>query len=206
MAAVLGGTQSLHTNSYDEALALPTESSARIALRTQQIIGYESGVPHTVDPVAGSYFIETLTSELEREAQAYLDKIDALGGTLKAIERGYVQQEIQNAAYDFQQKLEAKQAIVVGVNEFEIEEEKEIELQRIDPALERSQVERLKALRSKRDAGKWQSAINDVKDAASSRENLMPRIIAAVEAHATVGEIADAMRGVFGEYKETVVL
>jgi methylmalonyl-CoA mutase, N-terminal domain len=206
MAAVLGGTQSLHTNSYDEALALPTESSARIALRTQQIIGYESGVPHTVDPIAGSYFIENLTSELERQAQAYLDKIDALGGTLKAIERGFVQQEIQNAAYDFQQKLEAKQAIVVGVNEFEIEEEKEIELQRIDASLERSQVERLKALRSKRDASKWQSAITAVKDAASSGENLMPRIIAAVEAHATVGEIADAMRGVFGEYKETVVL
>jgi methylmalonyl-CoA mutase N-terminal domain/subunit len=206
MAAVLGGTQSLHTNSYDEALALPTEESARIALRTQQIIGYESGVANTIDPFAGSYFIENLTTELESQANAYLEKIAALGGTLKAIERGFVQQEIQNAAYDFQQRLESKQAIVVAVNEFEIEEEKPIELQRIDPALERSQVERLRSLRAKRDQTNWQAAISDVKDAASSGTNLMPRIIAAVEAYATVGEIADAMRAVFGEYKETVVL
>ena len=206
MAAVLGGTQSLHTNSYDEALALPTEDSARIALRTQQIIGYESGVPHTVDPIAGSYFIEQQTSALEERANAYLDKISALGGTLKAIERGYVQQEIQNAAYEFQQKLEAKQAIVVGVNEFVIDEGHEVELQRIDPNLERDQVERLKALRAKRDPAKWKSAVQAVKDAAKNGENLMPRIIAAVEANATVGEVADAMREVFGEYRETVVL
>ena len=206
MAAVLGGTQSLHTNSYDEALALPTEDSARIALRTQQIIGYESGVPHTVDPVAGSYFIEQQTSALEEQASVYLDKISALGGTLKAIERGYIQQEIQNAAYDFQQKLEAKQAIVVGVNEFVIDEEHEVELQRIDPNLERNQVERLKALRAKRDPAKWKGAVQVVKDAAKNGENLMPRIIAAVEANATVGEVADAMREVFGEYRETVVL
>jgi methylmalonyl-CoA mutase N-terminal domain/subunit len=206
MAAVLGGTQSLHTNSYDEALALPTESSARIALRTQQIIGYESGVPNTVDPCAGSYFIENLTSDLEQKANAYLEKIAALGGTLKAIERGYIQQEIQNSAYDFQQRLETKQAIVVGVNEFEIDEEKEIELQRIDPALERKQVERLKALRAKRDLAKWQQSIDSIQDAARHGENLMPRIITAVEANATVGEIADAMRVIFGEYRETVVL
>jgi methylmalonyl-CoA mutase N-terminal domain/subunit len=206
MAAVLGGTQSLHTNSYDEALALPTEESARIALRTQQIIGFESGVANTIDPFAGSYFIESLTTELESQASAYLDKIEALGGTLKAIERGFVQQEIQNAAYEFQQRLEAKQSIVVGVNEFEIEEEKQIDLQRIDPALERGQVERLMSLRLKRDAAKWQASIEAVRDAASSGENLMPRIIGAVEAHATVGEIADTMRSVFGEYKETVVL
>jgi methylmalonyl-CoA mutase N-terminal domain/subunit len=206
MAAVLGGTQSLHTNSYDEALALPTEDSARIALRTQQIIGYESGVPNTVDPVAGSYFIEHLTSELEQKANAYLEKISALGGTLKAIERGYVQQEIQNAAYEFQQRLEAKQAIVVGVNEFEIDEKQEIELQRIDPDLERKQVERVKALRAKRDPAKWEQAIGGIQDAARHGDNLMPRIIAAVEAYATVGEIADAMRVIFGEYRETVVL
>jgi methylmalonyl-CoA mutase N-terminal domain/subunit len=206
LAAVLGGTQSLHTNSYDEALALPTEDSARIALRTQQIIGYESGVPNTVDPVAGSYFIEHLTNELEQTANAYFEKIAALGGTLKAIERGYVQQKIQNAAYEFQQRLEAKQAIVVGVNEFEIEENQEIELQRIDPELERKQVERLKALRTKRDAARWQQVIGAVQDAARHGENLMPRIIAAVEAYATVGEIADAMRVIFGEYRETVVL
>jgi methylmalonyl-CoA mutase N-terminal domain/subunit len=206
MAAVLGGTQSLHTNSYDEALALPTEASARIALRTQQIIGYESGVPNTVDPCAGSYFIENLTSGLEQKANAYLEKIAALGGTLKAIERGYIQQEIQNSAYDFQQRLESKQAIVVGVNEFAIDEEKEIELQRIDPALERKQVERLKALRTRRDAAKWQQSIESIQDAARHGQNLMPRIIAAVEANATVGEIADAMRVIFGEYRETVVL
>jgi methylmalonyl-CoA mutase N-terminal domain/subunit len=206
MAAVLGGTQSLHTNSYDEALALPTEASARIALRTQQIIGYESGVPNTVDPCAGSYFIENLTTDLEQKANAYLEKISALGGTLKAIERGYIQQEIQNSAYDFQQRLETKQAIVVGVNEFEIDEEKEIELQRIDPALERKQVERLKALRAKRAPAKWQQSIDGIQDAARHGENLMPRIITAVEACATVGEIADAMRVIFGEYRETVVL
>ncbi len=206
LSAVLGGTQSLHTNSYDEALALPTEQAARIALRTQQIIAYESGAPQTIDPLAGSYYIETLTNEIEARATDYLQKIEALGGMLKAIERGYVQQEIQNAAYEFQQRVDREQAIVVGVNRFTVEEEREVPIQRINPALESQQVERVKALRARRDKRAWQSALGAIKDAARSGENLMPRVIAAVEAYATVGEISDAMRSVFGEYREAVVV
>ncbi len=206
LSAVLGGTQSLHTNSFDEALALPTEQSARIALRTQQIIGYESGVPQTIDPLAGSYYIETLTNEIEKRAAEYLGKIEVLGGMLKAIERGFVQQEIQNAAYEYQQAVDRGEAVVVGVNRFELEEEKPIPIQRIDEALESKQVQRLRALRARRDQGAWQSALRGVEDAARSGENLMPRILAAVEAQATVGEISDAMRRVFGEYKEAVVI
>jgi len=206
LSAVLGGTQSLHTNSFDEALALPTEQAARIALRTQQIIAYESGAPQTIDPLAGSYYVETLTNEIEKRASEYLEKIEALGGMLKAIERGYVQQEIQNAAYDFQQKVDQQQAIVVGVNRFAIDEEREVPIQRIDPALEPKQVERVRALRARRDKKVWESALQQIEDAARTGENLMPRIVAAVEACATVGEISDSMRKVFGEYKETVVI
>jgi methylmalonyl-CoA mutase N-terminal domain/subunit len=206
MAAVLGGTQSLHTNSYDEALALPTEASARIALRTQQVIAFESGAPQTIDPLAGSYYIESLTNEIEKRADDYLDKIDAMGGMLKAIERGYVQQEIQNAAYEYQQAVDRLEAVVVGVNRFAVEEENVVPLQRIDPALEPKQVERLRALRAKRNPLTWEAAIRAVENTARSGENLMPRILAAVEANATVGEISDAMRRVFGEYKEAVVI
>jgi len=206
MAAVLGGTQSLHTNSYDEALALPTEHAARIALRTQQIIAFESGAPQTVDPLAGSYFVESLTNEIEKRADEYLEKIDALGGMLKAIERGYVQQEIQSAAYEYQRAVDRHEAIVVGVNRFQVKEERPVPIQRIDPSLEPRQVERVRALRAKRDPGPWRSALQGVEDAARSRDNLMPRILAAVEANATVGEISDAMRKVFGEYKEAVVM
>ncbi len=208
MAAVLGGTQSLHTNSFDEALALPTEVSARIALRTQQVIAFESGAPQTVDPLAGSYYIEALTNEIEKRADDYLEKIEALGGMLKAIERGYVQQEIQNAAYEYQQAVDRQEAVVVGVNRFQVqtEEEKAVPIQRIDPSLEPKQVERLRALRAKRNAETWQAAIRAVEDTARSGENLMPRILAAVEANATVGEISDAMRRVYGEYKEAVVI
>src|SRR5437870_3140765 len=206
MAAVLGGTQSLHTNSYDEALALPTEQAARIALRTQQIIAYESGAPQTVDPLAGSFYIESLTNEIERRANGYLEKIEALGGMLKAIERGYVQQEIQNAAYEYQQAVDRLEAVVVGVNRFAIEEEKPIPIQRMDESLERKQVERLRELRARRDRGLWQESIKNVENAARSGANLMPHIIAAIEAYATVGEISDAMRRVFGEYKEAVVI
>jgi methylmalonyl-CoA mutase, N-terminal domain len=208
MAAVLGGTQSLHTNSFDEALALPTEASARIALRTQQVIAFESGAPQTVDPLAGSYYIESLTSEIERRADTYLEKIEAMGGMLKAIERGYVQQEIQNAAYEYQQAVDRLEAVVVGVNRFQVqtEDEKAVPIQRIDPALEPKQVERLRALRARRDPDTWQAALRAVEDTARSGENLMPRILAAVEANATVGEISDAMRRVYGEYKEAVVI
>jgi methylmalonyl-CoA mutase N-terminal domain/subunit len=206
LSAVLGGTQSLHTNSYDEALALPTEQSARIALRTQQIIAYESGAPQAIDPLAGSYYVETLTNEIENRANEYLQKIDALGGMLRAIERGYVQQEIQNAAYEYQKKVDHHEAVVVGVNRFTIEEEKPIPLQRIDEALERKQVERVRALRARRDAAVWEQAVQRVEDAARASDNLMPHILAAVEANATVGEISNAMRRVFGEYKEAVVV
>ena len=206
LAAVLGGTQSLHTNSYDEALALPTEQAARIALRTQQIVAYESGVPQTVDPLAGSYYIETLTNEIERRANEYLQKIEVLGGMIKALERGYVQQEIQNAAYEYQQQIDREEAVVVGVNRFAVDEEKPIPIQRVDESLERKQVERVRALRTRRDAEAWKSALKQVEKSARSGENLMPRILAAVEASATVGEISDTMRKVFGEYKEAVVI
>jgi methylmalonyl-CoA mutase N-terminal domain/subunit len=206
MAAVLGGTQSLHTNSYDEALALPTEQAARIALRTQQIVAYESGLPQTVDPLAGSYYIESLTNEIEKRANAYLKKIAALGGMLKAIDRGYVQQEIQNAAYEYQQQVDRQEAIVVGVNKFAMEDEKPISLQRVDESLERKQIERLRELRTRRKPEAFNQAVKSVEDAARSGENLMPHIVAAVEARATVGEISDAMRKVFGEYKEAVVI
>src|SRR6266704_5210002 len=183
MAAVLGGTQSLHTNSFDEALSLPTEQAARIALRTQQIVAYESGVPNTVDSLAGSYFIESLTGEIEKRANDYLDKIAALGGMLKAIERGFVQQEIQNAAYEYQRAVEHGEATVVGVNRFAQESEKQVPIQRIDEALERKQVERLRELRARRDPAPWKQAIDAVRNAARSGENLMPRILDAVETY-----------------------
>jgi len=206
LSAVLGGTQSLHTNGYDEALALPTEEAARIALRTQQIVASESGVAQTIDPFAGSYYVETLTNNLEQQARAYLDRIDALGGMLRAIERGWVQQEIQNAAYEYQRAVDTGEAIVVGVNRFTREEEPEIPIQRIDESLERKQVERVRALRSRRDPERWQSSLDSVKDLARSESNLMPAILEAVESYATVGEIAAAMREVFGEYQESVVI
>src|SRR5712672_1062514 len=206
MAAVLGGTQSLHTNGFDEALGLPTEEAARIALRTQQIVGHETGVANTVDPLAGSYYIESLTNEIERRAQLYLDKIEALGGTLRAIEQGYIQQEIQNAAYDFQQGVDRLENVVVGVNRFQNEGDRSVPVLRIDEALEGRQVERLRALRQRRDKTKWEAALRSVEDAARGDQNLMPHIIHAVESYCTVGEISDTLRKVFGEYQETVVI
>jgi methylmalonyl-CoA mutase, N-terminal domain len=206
LAAVLGGTQSLHTNGYDEALALPTEQAARIALRTQQILAYESGVPQTIDPLAGSYYVETLTDEIEQRADQYLEKIEVLGGMLNAIERGFVQQEIQNAAYEYQRQVDHGEAIVVGVNRFAVEHETPIPTQQIDEGLENKQVERLRALRARRDSGPWQASLQQVENAARSGANLMPVILAAVESYATVGEISDSLRKVFGEYKEAVVI
>jgi methylmalonyl-CoA mutase, N-terminal domain len=206
LAAVLGGTQSLHTNSFDEALALPTEHSAGLALRTQQIVAYESGVPQTIDPLCGSYYIEWLTSQIEKHAQGYLEKIDAMGGMLKAIERGFVQQEIQNAAYEYQQKVDRVEQVVVGLNRFQSEEKSSVPLQRIAEGLERKQVERLRAMRAKRDQGPWSEALKKVEEAARSGENLMPHIISAVERYATVGEISDVLRCEFGEYREAVVI
>ena len=206
LSAVLGGTQSLHTNSYDEALALPTEQAARIALRTQQIVAYESGAPQTIDPLAGSYYVESLTNDIEKHATGYLEKIDALGGMLKAIERGFVQQEIQNAAYEYQQQVDRGEATVVGVNRFTVAEEKPIPILHIDESLERKQVERVRALRARRDRQLWQDSLKKIEEAARSGANVMPHIVAAVEAYATVGEISDTMRKVFGEYKEAVVI
>jgi methylmalonyl-CoA mutase N-terminal domain/subunit len=206
LAAVLGGTQSLHTNGYDEALALPTEETARIALRTQQIIACESGVPNTVDPVAGSYAIESLTNGIEAEVQAYFERIEKLGGMLAAIERGWVQQEIQNAAYDFQRAVDTGEATVVGVNRFRTENDAPIPTLHMDEALERKQVERVRALRARRDVGPWQASLDRIREHARSGINLMPAILDAVESYATVGEIASTLREVFGEYRETVVV
>ncbi len=200
LAAVLGGAQSLHTNSMDEALGLPTEHAARIALRTQQVIGYESGVADTADALAGSYSIEYLTNEIERLATEYIQKIDDLGGMLKAIEAGFVQHEIERASYDFQLAVEANEQIVVGVNRFTMEEEVRMPVLRIDEKLARQQVERLQAVRARRDAKATEQALSRVEEAARSDENLMPRIITAVEAYATLGEISDRLRNVFGEY------
>ena len=206
LSAVLGGTQSLHTNGYDEALALPTEESARVALRTQQIIANESGVAQTIDPFAGSYYVESLTTEIEQQARAYLDRIDAFGGMLRAIEHGWVQQEIQNAAYEYQRAVDTGEATVVGVNRFTREEEPEIPIQHIDESLERKQIERVRALRARRDFQRWKASLERVRDGASGRDNLMPAILEAVESYATVGEVAAAMRDVFGEYQESVVI
>src|SRR5713101_2815247 len=206
LAAVLGGCQSLHTNSLDEALALPTEDAAQIALRTQQIIANETGVANTIDPVAGSYAIEHLTNEIERGALAYIEKIDSLGGMLRAIESGFVQTEIQKAAYEYQRAVETKEQIVVGVNDFVAAEERSIPTLRIDPQIEREQIERLQALRAKRDSDKAKTAIVELERRAATQENLMPAILGAVEAYATVGEISDALRRAFGEYQESVVI
>ena len=210
LAAVLGGCQSLHTNSLDEALALPTEDSALIALRTQQIIAHETGVANTIDPVAGSYAIERLTNEIEFRARTYLEKIDAMGGPfggmLRAIESNFVQGEIQKAAYEYQQAVESGEQIVVGVNEFVEKEDKPIPTLRIDPELERAQVERLQALRARRDSSHVEAALGELERRAATSENLLPAILAAVEAYATVGEISNALRRVFGEYQESVVI
>jgi methylmalonyl-CoA mutase N-terminal domain/subunit len=206
LAAVLGGCQSLHTNSLDEALALPTEDAALIALRTQQIIAHETGVANTIDPVAGSYAIESLTNEIEAGAFTYIEKIDAGGGMLKAIESGFVQSEIQKAAYDFQRAVEKTEQIVVGVNDFVAQEDRQIPTLRIDSQIERDQVARLQALRTKRDQANVQFALAELARRAATSENLLPAILTAVEAYATVGEISDTLRRQFGEYRESIVI
>lgn len=206
LAAVMGGCQSLHANALDEALALPTEDAALLALRTQQIIAQETGVTNTVDPVGGAYAIEHLTNEIEGRAKQYIEKIDTLGGMLRAIETGYVQGEIQKAAYDYQRAVEAGEQIVVGVNRFASEKQESIPILRIDPEIERDQVARVQALRARRDSAAAAGAVTAVEARARSGENLMPAICAAVERWATVGEISDALRRVFGEYTESVVL
>jgi methylmalonyl-CoA mutase N-terminal domain/subunit len=202
LSAVLGGTQSLHCNGRDEALALPTEESARIALRTQQIIACESGVANTVDPVGGAYFIEEQTNRIEAEARALLDRIDAAGGTLTAIEQGLMQRDIQESAYRAQQAVDSGESIVIGVNRFTTSGAQAIDLLRIDPEIERRQIEKLRAVRASRDQGAWRSAIDAIAAAARGGDNLVPFVIRAVEAFATPGEISDALRGVFGEHSE----
>jgi methylmalonyl-CoA mutase N-terminal domain/subunit len=206
LAAVLGGAQSLHANSRDEALALPTEASALIALRTQQILAFESGVANTVDPLAGSYAIEKLTDEIEHGADEYIRKIDAMGGVLHAIETGYLQREIQQASYEYQKKVESGEQVVVGVNRHGVESAASPPLLRIDPEIERGQVDRLRMLRARRDSVLVKKVLAQVDSAARSDQNLMPVILEAVKAYATVGEISDALRKVFGEYKESVVI
>jgi len=206
LSAVLGGCQSLHANALDEALALPTEQAALLALRTQQIIAQETGVVNTIDPVAGSFAIEKLTDEIEAGAQNYISKIDAMGGMLRAIETGYVQQEVQKSAYEYQQAVDTGEQVVVGVNRFQADEERPIPTMQVDPEIERTQVARLNALRARRDSAKVEAALTEVERLARSTENLMPAILLAVEAYATVGEISDALRRAFGEYHESVVI
>jgi methylmalonyl-CoA mutase, N-terminal domain len=208
LSAVLGGAQSLHTNARDEALALPTEESARLALRTQQILAHESGVTETPDPLAGSYYIETLTSRLEAAAQEYLDEIDAAGGTLAAIEAGFQQRQIQESAYRVQQAIEAGDQVVVGVNRFRDEAGMSVPppIQRIDPDGERRQIERVQRVRAERDAAAWGDALQRLEERARSGENLMPALIDAVKAYATVGEISDRLRTAWGEHRELITV
>jgi methylmalonyl-CoA mutase N-terminal domain/subunit len=207
LAAVLGGTQSLHTNSFDEALCLPTEESVRVALRTQQIIAYESGVADTVDPLAGSYYVEALTNEIEERAMEYIQKVDDMGGAVAAIEKGFFQREIAESAYRYQKEIEEKKRIIVGVNEYIIEDEKiPIKLLRVDPDVERRQIERLQKLRRERDNRKVKEVLEKLHYAATKNENLMPTIIEAVKAYATLGEIMDVLRKVYGEYKEPIII
>ncbi len=204
LAAVLGGTQSLHTNSRDEALSLPSQKSVRIALRTQQIIAYESGVAETVDPMAGSYYLEKLTTEIEEGAMDYINQIDKLGGAPKAIERGFIQREIQNSAYKYQKDIESKERIVVGVNQFQSEEEPMKDLLKVNPEIEKKQVEKLSKVKEKRNEEEVQKNLNQLKDIASSEQNVMPVILDCVRSYATLGEICDQLRAVFGEYKDSI--
>ncbi|OGO76752.1 MAG: methylmalonyl-CoA mutase [Clostridiales bacterium GWB2_37_7] len=206
LAAVLGGTQSLHTNSKDEALALPTEDAVRVALRTQQIVAYESGVTETVDPLAGSYYVEAMTNDIETRAMEYIKKIDDIGGAVKAIERGYIQQEIQDSSYKYQMEIESNDRIIVGMNKFQIKEAAPKGLLRVDPAVGELQRQKLETLRQERDNNKVNTALEALKKAAQTDENLMPFILEAVRTYATLGEICGVLREVFGEYQQSVIL
>ena len=203
LAAVLGGTQSLHTNSMDETLALPSEKAVQVALRTQQIIAFETGVPDTIDPLAGSYYVEAMTNRIEKRAYEYFEKIERLGGVIKAIERGFFQKEISDAAYRYQREIERKKRIIVGVNEYVVENEKiEIPILMINPEVERVQVAGVRALRTRRDNDLVKRRLESLKNAARGTDNLMPHIVEAARAHATLGEMIDVLKAVFGEYKE----
>ena len=206
LAAVLGGAQSLHTNSRDEALALPTEDSVRLALRTQQILAYEAGVTETPDPLAGSYYVETLTNELEAAAQGYLDEIEAMGGTLAAIEAGFQQRQIQESAYRVQQEIERGERIIVGVNQFRDETTATPPIHRIDPEGERRQVAGLQRVRAERDPATWQAALRRLEEVARGTDNLLPPIVEAVKAYATVGEISNSLRVAWGEHRELITV
>jgi methylmalonyl-CoA mutase N-terminal domain/subunit len=206
LAAILGGAQSLHTNSRDEALGLPTEEAVRIALRTQQILAHESGVADVVDPLGGAYCVEALTDRIEAEARAYLERIDRMGGMLIAIERGFIQREIQEAAYQAQRALEAKRQIVVGVNEFTDEDTPRVPVFVVDERVAEEQRRRLRSVRAGRDGPRLRAALAHLAEAAAGTENLLPRILEAVRAHATIGEICDTLRAVFGVHHEAVVL
>jgi methylmalonyl-CoA mutase N-terminal domain/subunit len=202
LASVLGGTQSLHTNSYDEALALPCEEAVRTALRTQQIIAYEIGVTDTIDPLAGSYAIESLTNSIERGAREYIERIDTMGGVIKAIEKGYIQNEIGNSAYQYQREVESKKRIVVGLNQFTIQEPPPSNLLKVNPEVEKIQKEKLTKVKKERDNDKIKDILKRLKKAAQGSENLMPITLEAVKCYTTEGEIADTLREVFGVYQE----
>jgi methylmalonyl-CoA mutase N-terminal domain/subunit len=206
MAAVLGGTQSLHTNSMDEALGLPTERAVKVALRTQQLIAYESGIADTVDPLAGSYYIESLTDELEKRAWAYIEKIDEMGGMVKAIMAGYPQKEIQDKAYEYQLEIEKGERVIVGVNEFVEENEDPMDILKLNPELEKNQCARLAALRDRRDSSAVEQRLAALKRAAQGSDNLVPFIFESVKELATLGEIADTMREVFGQFEEVLIV
>jgi methylmalonyl-CoA mutase N-terminal domain/subunit len=201
LAAVLGGTQSLHTNGYDEALSLPTEEAARIALRTQQILAFESGAPDTADPLAGSYYVESLTLEVERSARELIGKIDAMGGSVSAIEQGFIQNEIAKSAYEYQRNIENGEKIIVGVNKFQSREETNIPLLRVDDSIRQVQTEKLIEIRRNRNPAKCDQLLQVISDKASSSENIMPSVVEAVENYCTLGEVADTLREVFGEYR-----
>jgi methylmalonyl-CoA mutase N-terminal domain/subunit len=206
LASVLGGTQSLHTNSMDEALGLPTEKAATIALRTQQIIANESGAADVIDPLGGSFFVESLTNDLEAKATEYIERIEALGGVVKCIESGWIQREIQQAAYSWQRAVETKDEIVVGVNEYVQTSKERAEVLKISEETAREQITRLKAFKASRDQARVAQHLERIRNAASGNENLMPVFVDAVEAGVTLGEISDALRSVFGLYKETVTI
>jgi methylmalonyl-CoA mutase N-terminal domain/subunit len=205
LAAVLGGTQSLHTNSFDEALALPTEEAVRLALRTQQVIAHETGVVNTTDPLGGSYYLEHLTNELERQAYDYFDRIDKLGGVVAAIEQNFQQREIAEASFRYQAEVERGERVVVGVNRYELEDELPIEILRIDPALERKQIERVQAVRARRDGAAAEAALARLQAEAVSDTNLMPAIMECSRAYVTMGEMCETLRTVWGTWRETPV-
>ncbi len=205
LAGVLGGTQSLHTNSHDEALALPTEDAARVALRTQQVIAHETGVTNTIDPLGGSYFVEALTEDMERRAYDYFERIDALGGMVEAVKQNFCQREIADASFELQQEIDRERRIVVGVNAYQHEDEAPIEILRIDPALERKQIDRVQAVRARRESAAVESSLTALREAAATDANLMPALLECARAHAAEGEIVQALQQVWGAYTETPV-